>query len=231
MTNLPPFWSEKMQNLNMIKDQLPEKLPMRWPASHLDLTLTKLVSLTTGEGFPPRFKAGKKPTNAQIATIRHTLEDAKNTLLKKARSDEIMDQFLLLSGGMRLPRDIDGESAAKSYMIALSGFSSFAIMQSVLLIIRGKAEGFNKTFMPTAPELAAFCEHLEKTEWLKIDHVERLLRAGEEEPNDVLIPEAREEKPACHHHTTMTSENKTTEHETGRHVSRLQKKCALNEAE
>lgn len=220
-----------MQNLNMIKDQLPEKLPMRWPASHLDLTLTKLVSLTTGEGFPPRFKAGKKPTNAQIATIRHTLEDAKNTLLKKARSDEIMDQFLLLSGGMRLPRDIDGESAAKSYMIALSGFSSFAIMQSVLLIIRGKAEGFNKTFMPTAPELAAFCEHIEKTEWLKIDHVERLLRAGEEEPNDVLIPKAREEKPACDHQTTTASGNKTTEHETGRHASRPQKKCALNEAE
>ena len=212
MTNLPPFWSEKMQNLNMIKDQLPEKLPMRWPASHLDLTLAKLVSLTTGEGFPPRFKAGKKPTNAQIATIRHTLEEAKNTLLKKARSDEIMDQFLLLSGGMRLPRDLDGESAAKSYMVALSGFSSFAIMQSVLLIIRGKAEGFNKTFMPTAPELAAFCEHIEKTEWLKIDHVERLLRAGEEEQNDVLIPEAREEKLTCHHQTTMTSGNKTTEH-------------------
>lgn len=195
------------------------------------MTLAKLVSLTTGEGFPPRFKAGKKPTNAQIATIRHTLEEAKNTLLKKARSDEIMDQFLLLSGGMRLPRDIDGESAAKSYMIALSGFCSFAIMQSVLLIIRGKAEGFNKTFMPTAPELAAFCEHIEKTEWLKIDHVERLLRAGEEEPNDVLIPEAREEKPACDHKTTMTSGNKTTEHETGQHVSRPQKKCALNEAE
>ena len=196
----------------MIKDQLPEKLPMRWPVSHLDLTLAKLVSLTTGEGFPPRFKAGKKPTNAQIATIRHTLEEAKNTLLKKARSDEIMDQFLLLSGGMRLPRDLDGESAAKSYMIALSGFCSFAIMQSVLLIIRGKAEGFNKTFMPTAPELAAFCEHIEKTEWLKIDHVERLLRAGEEEQNDVLIPEAREDKPACDHKTTTASEHKTTEH-------------------
>ena len=220
-----------MQNLNMIKDQLPEKLPMRWPASHLDLTLTKLVSLTTGEGFPPRFKAGEKPTCAQIATIRHTLEEAKNTLLKKARSDEIMDQFLLLSGGMRLPRDLDGESAAKSYMIALSGFSSFAIMQSVLLIIRGKAEGFNKTFMPTAPELAAFCEHIEKTEWLKIDHVERLLRAGEEEQNDVLIPEAREDKPACDHKTTTASEHETTEHETARRVSRPQKKCALNEAE
>ena len=218
-----------MQNLNMIKDQLPEKLPMRWPVSHLDLTLAKLVSLTTGEGFPPRFKAGKKPTNAQIATIRHTLEEAKNTLLKKARSDEIMDQFLLLSGGMRLPRDLDGESAAKSYMIALSGFSSFAIMQSVLLIIRGKAEGFNKTFMPTAPELAAFCEYIEKTEWLKIDTVERLLRAGEE-PNDVLIPEEREEKPACDHKTMTASEHKTTEHKTARHISRPQKKCAFNEA-
>ncbi|QHJ84246.1 MAG: hypothetical protein [Caudoviricetes sp.] len=219
-----------MQNSDMIKDQLPEKSPMRWPASHLDLTLTKLVSLTTGEGFPPRFKAGKKPTNAQIATIRHTLEEAKNTLLKKARSDEIMDQFLLLSGGMRLPRDIDGESAAKSYMIALSGISSFAIRQSVLLIIRGKAEGFNKTFMPTAPELAAFCEHIEKTEWLKIDHVERLLRAGEEEPNDVLIPEAREEKLTCHHQASDASGKQTTEHETGRHASRPQKKCAFNEA-
>ena len=142
-----------------------------------------------------------------------------------------MDQFLLLSGGMRLPRDIDGESAAKSYMIALSGFSSVAIMQSVLLIIRGKAEGFNKTFMPTAPELAAFCEHIEKTEWLKIDTVERLLRAGEEEQNDVLIPEAREEKPACDHKTTTASKNKTTEHKTARHISRPQKNCALNEAE
>ena len=142
-----------------------------------------------------------------------------------------MDQFLLLSGGMRLPRDLDGESAAKSYMIALSGFSSFAIMQSVLLIIRGKAEGFNKTFMPTAPELAAFCEHIEKTEWLKIDHVERLLRAGEEEPNDVLIPEAREEKPLVTTKPRTQAETKQQNIKTGQHVSRPQKKCALNEAE
>ena len=91
-----------------------------------------------------------------------------------------MEQFLVLSGGMKLAREMDGESAAKSYMLALSGRSSFAIYQSVFNIIRGKAEGFNKTFMPTAPELASYCEQLEASEWLKIDHVERLLRAEEE---------------------------------------------------
>ena len=115
-----------------------------------------------------------------MAAIRQLIAKARDELAIPASGEEIMEQFLLLSGGMKLPREMDGESAAKSYMLALSGRSSFAIYQSVLNIIRGKAEGFNKTFMPTAPELATYCEQLEASEWLKIDHVERLLRAEEE---------------------------------------------------
>lgn len=88
---------------------------------------------------------------------------------------------------MRLPKDMDSENTAQAYMIALDGFSSFAIRQSIVNIIRGKAEGFNKTFMPAAPELAMYCEQLEQAQRLKIESVERRLSAPEEQASGASI--------------------------------------------
>lgn len=76
-------------------------------------------------------------------------------------------------------------------MIALDGYSSFAIRQSIVNIIRGKAEGFNKTFMPAAPELATYCEQLEQGEWLKIRTIERMIEAPEEQAAGDIISAAK----------------------------------------
>ncbi|MHC5307535.1 hypothetical protein [Bartonella sp. LJL80] len=92
-----------------------------------------------------------------------------------------MDQFYLLSGAMKLPRDMDGESVAKGYMIALEGCSSWSIRESVIRIIKGNADGFNKTFMPAAPELAAYCRELERLERSKIEAIKRRIKADEEQ--------------------------------------------------
>ena len=108
-----------------------------------------------------------------------------------ATTDEIAAQFALLSGAMRLPKDMDSENAAKAYMIALDGYSSFSIRHSIVNIIRGKAEGFNKTFMPAAPELATYCEQLEQGEWLKIRTIERMIDAPEEQASGDIISAAK----------------------------------------
>lgn len=79
-------------------------------------------------------------------------------------------------------------------MIALNGYSSFAIRQSIVNIIRGKAEGFNKTFMPAAPELATYCEQLEASEWLKIRTIERMIDAPEEQAAGDIISAAKFDK-------------------------------------
>lgn len=163
-----------------------KKLPTQCAVLRLDLTLTKLNALMS-EGLPLKFKAGMKPTPSQMDTIKQTIEAAKQSLLLPATADEIAAQFSLLSGGMRLPKDMDSENAAQAYMIALDGFPSFAIRQSIVNIIRGKAEGFNKTFMPAAPELAMYCEQLEQAQWRKIESVERRLDAPEEQAGGASI--------------------------------------------
>lgn len=66
-------------------------------------------------------------------------------------------------------------------MIALEGCSSWSIRESVIRIIKGNADGFNKTFMPAAPELAAYCKKLEEHEQHKIDAIRRYLKADEEQ--------------------------------------------------
>ena len=132
-----------------------------------------------------------KLTKAEKAMIGGMVERAEKYLSTSATADEITAQFLLLSGAMRLPKDMDSTSTAQAYMIALSGISSFAIRQSVFLIICGKAEGFNKTFMPTAPELAVFCRELEKNERERIKTAERLLEAEEEPAAHVVISDER----------------------------------------
>ena len=76
-------------------------------------------------------------------------------------------------------------------MIALDGYSSFAIRQSIVNIIRGEADGFNKTFMPAAPELATYCKQLEASEWLKIRTIERMIDAPEEQAAGEVISAAK----------------------------------------
>jgi len=104
-----------------------------------------------------------------------------------------MEQFSLLSGAMRLPKGMDGESAAKAYMIALEGLSSWSIRESIVRIIKGNAKGFNLTFMPAAPELAVYCKSLEKSEYQKIRAIERVLTAPEEKEPEAIISKDKHE--------------------------------------
>ena len=180
MTNPHPFWSEKMQTVTVTTDQQLEKWQTQFERTRLRSMLDKLEQ-RINPGFPITFKDGVKLYDGEISIINNAIFDANKYLLTPATADEIADQFSLLSGGMRLPKDMDSTSAAQAYTIALSGISSFAIRQSVFLIIRGKAEGFNKTFMPTAPELAAFCRELEKNERENIKGAERLIKAAYEQ--------------------------------------------------
>lgn len=48
-----------------------------------------------------------------------------------------------------------------SYMIALDGFSARAITAAVRRVLRGEAEGLDRRFPPTAPQLAALCRDAE----------------------------------------------------------------------
>lgn len=120
-----------------------------------------------------------------------TLEDCRKLLSLQATGDEIAAQFNLLSGGMRLPKDMSSENAAAAYYIALSKFSSWAIKQSIFDLLSGEAEDFHKTFMPAAPELAAYCRKLEDRLLLKINRIEVLLSAPEEDAPIVEISSER----------------------------------------
>ncbi|EJF91658.1 hypothetical protein [Bartonella tamiae] len=126
--------------------------------------------------------------------IKKTLKEAQQLLLLPATVDEIAEQFSLLSGAMRLPKDMDSNSTAKAYMIALEGYSSFAVRKSVVDIIKGKAKGFNRTFMPSAPELSLYCESLEQSEHLKIKTVERIINAPEEEALIEIISDEKHQQ-------------------------------------
>lgn len=94
--------------------------------------------------------------------------------------DEIEAQFALLAGGLKMQKNADSRNTAAAYLIAMAGFSAWAVRCATHDILKGEAEGFSKTFMPASAELAAYCATLERRTTATIALMERLLAAEEE---------------------------------------------------
>jgi len=142
-------------------------------ATMIGKVFNRLAEITLS-GFPVTFKL--KPTAEQIDKTRSILDRARAMLEIKTSFQEINTALSLLANGLKLPRLYQHETMASAYYIALMDYSSWAIHQAVYDILQGKAEGLSRTFLPAAPELAAYCDTIEKAMKMKLKTIERALK-------------------------------------------------------
>ncbi|WP_332060795.1 hypothetical protein [Bartonella sp. CB74] len=69
--------------------------------------------------------------------------------------------FDVLSGARKISTAADEKATALGYFFALDGVSQWGLKTTIRDVIKGKAEGFSKTFMPSATDLFLYCEQLE----------------------------------------------------------------------
>ncbi|ALE03427.1 hypothetical protein [Bartonella ancashensis] len=81
---------------------------------------------------------------------------------EKATKEELSTMFQLLSGALKHQSTADAKATAAAYLLSLDGISHWALKTATRDIMRGKAEGLSRTFMPSAPELYAYCDKLER---------------------------------------------------------------------
>lgn len=105
-----------------------------------------------------------------------------------ATEDEVTHAVALLSSGLKVSGRIDGGNVGLAYAMVLADVPGVILKQAVKAILTGKAEGMDRTFMPSAPDLLAYCEKLQRDLAAKVKMVEKMLSLPE-------LPEHRDEEP------------------------------------
>lgn len=96
---------------------------------------------------------------------------------------------------MKTSVGMEAKSVAAAYLMALEGVSSAVLNLAVKNLMTGKApERFSQTFLPTAPELASYCDEIEKHLTLLADRTEQLLSLPEASPQAPEMTEAEAEE-------------------------------------
>jgi len=106
-----------------------------------------------------------------------------------ATEGEVIDAIGLLSSGLKVSGHVSGAGIGIAYAMALSDVPSQILKQATKNLLTGKAEGMDRTFMPSAPDLLAYCEKLHRDCLALCISTERLLALPE-------MPAPREEDPA-----------------------------------
>lgn len=102
-----------------------------------------------------------------LPATRSTLQTEITALterLKPATKDHIADAISsLLAAGLAIPSAMDPEKAPAVYAFALENIPSFALRRAVTKLVRGEYENVHRSFLPSAPELAALARGEAKT--------------------------------------------------------------------
>jgi hypothetical protein len=132
-------------------------------------------------GLPMAFRAGNYPSSEEQAAVTDSIAAARSALQAVATPAEIAKFIRLLSGGLKVNGNMDAEAVAEAYMFALDGVKRAVLDKAVrTLLRRGAPESMSKTFMPSAPDLLAYCDQIERDALAMVVLTERLLALPEE---------------------------------------------------
>lgn len=175
-----------MQNLAKSENRPVGNSPKPCLTSVIDRAWIRINQLLA-ETFPPKFRAGAKPTTEQIANTLVLIADTRDLLSLRATPADVAKIFALLAGGMAARKGDEAAISAQAYTDALAHRSSWAIGEAYSRIIEGEAKEFSQTFLPTAPELSQFCKKIEENMRAKLDRIEAILDAPEEQAGGASI--------------------------------------------
>lgn len=172
------------------KNQLAAASQKQCAITAIDKVWIRLNQLLV-QSFPPMFKAGRKPTDEQIAKTRMILAEAQNSLSLRVTPADIAKIYTLLSGGMAMTKDNEAEITSQAYIDALACRSSWALNEAYTRIIQGEAKPLSQKFMPQAPELSQFCKEIEYSKQSQIKLIAAILAAPEEKAPEPAISQTR----------------------------------------
>lgn len=172
------------------KNQLAAASQKQCAITAIDKVWIRLNQLLV-QSFPPMFKAGRKPTDEQIAKTRMILAEAQNLLSLRVTPADIAKIYTLLSGGMAMTKDSEAEITTQAYVDALACRSSWALNEAYTRIIQGEAKPLSQKFMPQAPELSQFCKEIEDSKQRQIKLIAAILAAPEEKAPEPAISRTR----------------------------------------
>ena len=137
------------------------------------------------------FRDGKGLTHAERADIEAAVA-AIDRLLEQTiqvdRTEAVETAAEMLFSNFKASRKYRDEDEQKAddqrvydgFLIALCGASAAALQEAVRRLIRGKAQGLSKTFVPTSAELADLVDRV-TAEWTSPRYrLERILKLDEE---------------------------------------------------
>jgi len=97
-----------------------------------------------------------------------------------ATDDEILEAIDMLSAGLKVSGQVNGRGIGKVYSLVMADAPSAVLTRAVRDLVTGKAEGMDKTFMPSAPELREYLDRV-KRDWLAMATMtERMLSLPEQ---------------------------------------------------
>lgn len=88
-------------------------------------------------------------------------EFLETILADKATIEELSKVFRMLSSAMITINNVNTDNMCDAYLLALSGYSSWAIKKMLSNYLKGKTDSKDKRFLPSAPELSVHCDKLE----------------------------------------------------------------------
>ncbi|WP_035008003.1 hypothetical protein [Candidatus Bartonella washoeensis] len=137
---------------------------------------------------PFLWKAGQKPSIAEVGRVTSLVHDALKKLEKKATEEEIQTTYLVLSSGLRSQLGSDEKSTALAYLYALKGISSWVLQTATKNALKGKAEGLNPTFMPSTADFYRYCEKLENDIRFRANRIIKNLQKPELKGKEQVTP-------------------------------------------
>lgn len=162
----------------------------RSTASEIETVWTDLHRRSVIEnGREIAFRRGEMPTEAERERALTAITEVRRSLSSPVTIDEIEASVRLLSAGLKAPANVDVEALAEAYSMALVDCRSAALRKATRMLMSGKAEGYSKTFMPSAPELSELCQKIERTALAAASLTERLLALPEEREREVFSEE------------------------------------------
>lgn len=154
--------------------------------------LSRAIKAPNTVGLAIGFPAGKSPSNEERTALSEHIRAVRQALDTVVTEDEVKDAISLLTSGLKLSGQVSGSGIGRAYALVLSDVPSAILKQAIKNLLTGKAEGMDRTFMPSAPDLLGYCEKLHRDCLALCSSTERLLSLPEAEPEEPISEEQRQ---------------------------------------
>lgn len=160
----------------MTKAQLPSlNWQQDWQPAQLEMRLER--------SFPPLFRAACGLTAEERARLREQIEAMQNCLACQPSSEQINSLLISLFSALQNPaKNHSTKTMLATYRFTIDGVAYPVLRKAIGDIIRGRAEGLSRIFLPTSAELMHYCDSITSQAYGCISRAERLLDAPELEP-------------------------------------------------